>query len=220
MLLFRVFGKLQPRPGPPTALSPCPLLHPGHSTPFISNSFRTLSRNGRTSTSFLSIACRLFPSQWGCTPPLGIFIDCLVSNLPDFPSSIAFLFNRLQMLFPQPPCFDNDPFSWGVYTLAHNAVPAGETLPFTSLPAVASTRRGVRTPSPIGAGQESQFFPLAPLHQKGHGVRMALNGVLTPRRETSPLVPVSKSSRADAGCGNFTLPIPGQVSCHQAARPG
>ena len=46
-----------------------------------------------------------------------------------------------------------------------------------------------------------------------------LNVVLTPHRETSPLVPVSKSSRADAGCGNFILPIPGQVSCRQAG-PG
>src|SRR5260370_3762889 len=46
-----------------------------------------------------------------------------------------------------------------------------------------------------------------------------LNGVLTPHRETSPLVPVSKSSRADAGCGSFIPAIPGQVSCRQAG-PG
>src|SRR5258707_10705020 len=55
----------------------------------------------------------------------------------------------------------------------------------------------------------SHFSPRAPLHRRGHGVRMVLNAVLTPHRETSPLVPVSKSSRADAGCGRFILPIPG-----------
>jgi hypothetical protein len=58
-----------------------------------------------------------------------------------------------------------------------------------------------------------------PLHRRGHGVRMALGAVLTPHWETSPPVPVSKSSRADAGCGSFILPIPGQVSCRQAG-PG
>jgi hypothetical protein len=36
----------------------------------------------------------------GVYPPLGIFIDCLVSNLHDFPSAIAFLFNRLQNALP------------------------------------------------------------------------------------------------------------------------
>jgi hypothetical protein len=67
--------------------------------------------------------------------------------------------------------------------------------------------------------RESPFFPVC--HCIGEAIvpEWFLNVVLKPRRETSPLVPVSKSSRADAGCGNFILPIPGQVSCRQAG-PG
>jgi hypothetical protein len=59
-----------------------------------------------------------------------------------------------------------------------------------------------------------------PLHRSGQSDRMPLNVVLTPHRETSPLFPVSKISRADTGCGNVVLPNPGQGSCHQAGRPG
>jgi hypothetical protein len=67
----------------------------------------------------------------------------------------------------------------------------------------------------------SQFLSPVPLRPRGHGAKMLWNVVVTPHRETSPLLPVSKSmSRADAGCGNVTLPIPGQVSCRKAGWPG
>jgi hypothetical protein len=66
----------------------------------------------------------------------------------------------------------------------------------------------------------SRFLFPVPLRQSGHGARMVLNVVVTPHRETSPLFPVSKISRADTGCGNVVLPNPGQGSCHQAGRPG
>jgi hypothetical protein len=67
----------------------------------------------------------------------------------------------------------------------------------------------------------SRLFSPVPLRQKGHGAKMLWNVVVTPHRETSPLVPVSKSmSRADAGCGNVILPSPGQVSCRHVGWPG
>jgi hypothetical protein len=65
------------------------------------------------------------------------------------------------------------------------------------------------------------FLSYVPLRPRAHGARMLWNVVVTPHRETSPPVPVSKSmSRADAGCGNVILPSPGQVSCRKAAWPG
>jgi hypothetical protein len=68
---------------------------------------------------------------------------------------------------------------------------------------------------------QSPFLSPVPLRQKGDGARMLWNVVVTPRRETSPLVPVSNSmSRADAGCGNAILPSPGQVSCRHIGWPG
>jgi hypothetical protein len=96
--------------------------------------------------------------------------------------------------------------------------PAGETLAFrqsrvTSLPAEAGEPR-VREGGP-------PFLSHVPLRPRRHGAKMLLNVVLTPLRETSPLLPVSKSmSRADAGCGNVIPPSPGQVSCRKAAWPG
>jgi hypothetical protein len=75
-------------------------------------------------------------------------------------------------------------------------------------------------PGSVGAAlsfisHESRFSSPVPLRKKGHRARMFLNVVIAPQRETTPLLPVSKSSsRADAGCGNFILPIPGQGSCH------
>ena len=65
-----------------------------------------------------------------------------------------------------------------------------------------------------------RFFSPVPLRPRRHGARMLWNVVVTPHWETSPLVPVSKSSRADAGCGYVIHPIPGQVSCRQAGWPG
>jgi hypothetical protein len=82
--------------------------------------------------------------------------------------------------------------------------------------------RGLPRPGRGGSpfhGSEIAFRPV-PLHQSGHSDRMGLNVSLTPHRETSPLFPVSKISRADTGCGNAVLPNPGQGSCHQAERPG
>jgi hypothetical protein len=74
--------------------------------------------------------------------------------------------------------------------------------------------------SPVTSHQSRvTVLPPVPLHRRSHSARMVLNAALTPHRETSPLVPVSKSSRADAGRGNSVLPIPGQVSCRQAG-PG
>jgi hypothetical protein len=75
-------------------------------------------------------------------------------------------------------------------------------------------------PGPVGELLGSRPLSPVPLRQSGHGARMVLNIVVTPHRETSPLVPVSKSSRADAGCGYVIHPIPGQVSCRQAGWPG
>jgi hypothetical protein len=46
---------------------------------FISNSFRTLVAQWSAATPFLSIACGLFPLQWGCTPS-SIFIDGLLQS--------------------------------------------------------------------------------------------------------------------------------------------
>jgi len=66
----------------------------------------------------------------------------------------------------------------------------------------------------------SRFLSPVPLRQSGHGARMLLNVVVTPHRETSPLFPVSKISRADTGCGSVVLPNLGQGSYHQAGRPG
>jgi hypothetical protein len=66
-----------------------------------------------------------------------------------------------------------------------------------------------------------RFLSPVPLRRKRHGARMLWNVAVTPHRETSPLLPVSKSmSRADAGCGIVIVPSPGQVSCRKAAWPG
>ena len=88
-----------------------------------------------------------------------------------------------------------------------NQIPKQEPVEDSRLPAVAGLpwNRGLR---PI------------PLHRRGHSDRIGLNVSLTPHRETSPLFPVSKISRADTGCGSVVLPNPGQGSCHQAGRPG
>jgi hypothetical protein len=109
-------AKLQPRSERPSALSPRPLVHSRHSTPLTSNGFRTPLRNRRTSTPFLSIACGLFPSQWGCTP-LALFSStapCSFSSVSHRPSH--FVSTACNMPLSQLFCFDNHPFSWGVYT--------------------------------------------------------------------------------------------------------
>jgi RNA polymerase sigma-70 factor (ECF subfamily) len=49
---------------------------------------------------------------------------------------------------------------------------------------------------------------------------MLLNVVLTPRRETSPLFPVSKISRAGTGCGNVVLPTPVKGRAIRQGGPG
>jgi len=66
-----------------------------------------------------------------------------------------------------------------------------------------------------------RFLSRVPLRRKRHSARMLWNVVVTPHRETSPLLPVSKSmSRADAGCGIVIVPSPGQVSCRKVRWPG
>jgi hypothetical protein len=88
-----------------------------------------------------------------------------------------------------------------------NQIPKQEPVEDSRLPAVA------------GLPWNRRLRPI-PLHQGGYSARMVLNVALTPHRETSPLFPVSKISRADTGCGSVVLPNPGQGSCHQAGRPG
>jgi hypothetical protein len=65
-----------------------------------------------------------------------------------------------------------------------------------------------------------RFLSHVPLRPRRHGARMLWNVLLTPHRETSPPVPVSNLTGADAGCGSLILPTPGQVSCRKARWPG
>src|ERR1700674_747640 len=84
MLSFRVFAKLQPRPERPSALSPRPLVHSRHATPLFPKVSGLYLRNGRTSTSFLSTACGLFPSQWGVYPPPLAFAPAALRSSKSF----------------------------------------------------------------------------------------------------------------------------------------
>jgi hypothetical protein len=191
MLFFPVFARLQSRPDPQVEL---PRLVPS-SIPVIQPlCFQTLTHSfaqRRSRNSFFFNRLRtLSITTRGCTP-LPLFSSSASSPI----SSISrrpshFSSSAYKMLLPQLLCFGNDPFSLGVYP-----------------------------PRPIFHGPELTFRP-APLHQSGHSARMLLSVVSTPHRETSPLFPVSKISRADTGCGSVVLPNLGQGSCHQAGRPG
>jgi hypothetical protein len=83
---------------------------------FIFNGFRTLSYQWTPATLSLSIGSGLFPLQWRCIP-LALSSSTAsspvssISRRPSHFSSTAY-----KMLLPQLLCFDNDPFSWGVYT--------------------------------------------------------------------------------------------------------
>jgi hypothetical protein len=109
---------------------------------FISNRFRTLLAQWGAAILLFSNAWGLFPLQWGCIPLYPACSEfpgersartftqsafregasssstpsspiCSISCRPCHFSSTAY-----KMLLPQLLCFDNDPFSWGVYPLA------------------------------------------------------------------------------------------------------
>jgi hypothetical protein len=123
MLFFPVFATLQPRivflscrSGLAAlsrfVLSSIPIIQP--------LCFQTLADSfaqWALATPLLSISSGLFPSPWGCIPPSLYFsrltLDTIssISRRPSFFSSITY-----KMSIPQLLCFDNDPFSWGVYT--------------------------------------------------------------------------------------------------------
>ncbi len=189
MLPFRVFGKLQPRSGHPTALSPRPLLHPRHSTPFISNSFRTLSRNGRTSTSFLSIACRLFPSQWGCTPP------CYFHRLPRLQSPRFPVVHRIS-LRSVTKCSSRNPFA---LTTIHFHVGC------TPLPSFYRVK----------TDQEMTNFNCNNDPSRGHP-RSSTRGQSSP---CPPFASRPCNCLVDYSDSTFSMPIPAGCSFHPTERP-
>jgi hypothetical protein len=92
--------------------------------PFTSNSFRTLAEQWSAATPVFSDACGLFPLQWGYIPlyperfsrkaPSSSTAAPPISSISHRPS--LFSSTAYKMLLPQLVCFDNDPFSWGVYT--------------------------------------------------------------------------------------------------------
>jgi hypothetical protein len=102
--------------------------------PFLLNGFRTLSCQWTPATPFLSAVSGLFPLQWGCTPltlssstassPISS-----ISRRPSHFSSTAY-----KMLLAQLLCFDNDPFSWGVYTPSNGISPNKNSLLLRSVP--------------------------------------------------------------------------------------
>jgi hypothetical protein len=78
------------------------------------NSFPTLVAQWTPATLSFSIVSGLFPLQWGCIPLYPErFVRRVFSSISRRPSH--FSSTTYKMLFQQPLCFDNHPFSWGVY---------------------------------------------------------------------------------------------------------
>jgi hypothetical protein len=228
-----------PATAQPVCILVTPTLSSGNPYPF---SFQYILRpsfpsrlNGNPPILFRFIFLRtMFPPTGGYTPSLSLSRPPLASipSISCHPSH--FSSTTYKMLLPQLFCFHNHPFSWGgVYPpftqspperakgllppKPESFDPAGQIF-FFHQSRVTSHQL---VPSAVEGSRSHGFSPPVPLRRRGRGATMFLNVVFTPHRETSPLVPVSKSmSRADAGCGSAILPIPGQRSCHQAGRPG
>jgi hypothetical protein len=86
MVTFPMFAKLRPRPEPPVALSPRPLVHGHHSTPLLPTASALFCLTAPTQPfSFLSLPHSFHRN--GGVPPSPCFFGCLFSNLLYFPLS-------------------------------------------------------------------------------------------------------------------------------------
>jgi hypothetical protein len=122
VLFSPVYTEARPRHDAANAASSSPLKSFNF---FTFNGFRTLVAQWSAATPVFSDASGLFPLQWGCTPL--VYLErsprralspstaappiSSISRRPSLFSSTAY-----KMLLPQLLCFDNHPFSWGVYT--------------------------------------------------------------------------------------------------------
>src|SRR4029077_7207281 len=160
MLSSPVFAKLQRRIVPPGIPSlPLSSLATRHSSsiPFLFNRSSSLRLRRRPTERYISPLCSYLcprsPSRQGGTPPASLYsrppLDSISSifRRPSYFSSTTY-----KMLLPQLLCFDNHPFSCGVYpppsilfpvhscperpgALSESFDPAGETLALHSPPA-------------------------------------------------------------------------------------
>jgi hypothetical protein len=200
MLSFPVFAKLQPRSVPPAA----PRASTRTAGQFVCK-LVTLRAPTDTCIPFLfnrSSTLRLRRRPTGsCVSPL---FPCLCGRFPSQQGGTPLP----QSYFPLPLA----PSLWGACRRVSTRLgenPAFHQSRVTSQSAEAGEPRARR--------RVAAFLSPVPLRPRRHDARMLWDVVVTPHWETSPLLPVSKSmSRADAGCGNLILPIPGQVSCRKA----
>jgi hypothetical protein len=154
MLFSPVYIESHPRRNAANAASSIPLESFNF---FTFNGFRTLLHNGRPQ----SFSLQSLPDSFYCNggvPPLARASSTasspisFISRHPSHFSSTAY-----KMLFQQLLCFDNHPFSWGVYTPPHIiSSPGGKALDFRAdwqrfLRVLGSVRAKAREPSPWSA---------------------------------------------------------------------
>src|SRR5216684_8899746 len=113
MLSSPVFAKLQHRSNPQVALRR--LFAPSFPSfsPFAINGFRTILRNGRPQPLTFQSLADSFHRNGGVPPSLS-FPRLPLASVSHRPSH--FVSTACNMPLSQLFCFDNHPFSWGVYT--------------------------------------------------------------------------------------------------------